>query len=113
MIVKSGSLDRVILIEKPTKSRSAVAQEIDTWSALATIRGQRLDLRWTQQVELKPGGENKGPGRSLVATARYLIRYRSDLTIGQRATVDGGTYTISAIEEQDRRQTIILTLAGS
>lgn len=111
MKIDAGALDRQLLIEAATKTRDAAGQTVETWSTLATIRGQRLALRQNQKAEARPTAVDKGPGIALVATARYLVRWRSDLQIGMRVTVDGSIMFIDAIEQPDRRQTVILTIS--
>lgn len=77
-------------------------QGIATYEAVATVWGQRLEMR-TQDAA-------RAGGRETFAATRYLIRWRANIATTMRARVDGKLYDILAIDEPDRRATLILTL---
>lgn len=104
MKIDAGALDRRIDILTHNRTRDAAGQMAEAWAVTATTYGQRLELR-TSDIA-------RGAGREAAPAARYLIRYRQDITVANRVQVDGSTYAISAIDEPDRRTTLVLTVEG-
>lgn len=104
MKVESGKLDRRLIVSSSTITTNEYGEQTSTWTTIATIHGQRLELR---QLDVA-----RSAGRETHASARYLIRYRVGLAVGQRLIVDGETYQIVEIDEPDRRATLVLTVAS-
>ena len=104
-MIDAGALDRRIEILKATKTRSPAGQEQSVWTVAKTIYGQRLELRVADVA--------RAAGRELALTSKFLIRYRSDLTVADRIRVDGVTYSVLSIDEPDRRATMVITVEGA
>lgn len=104
MRIQSGKLDRRITILNPSKDRSATGQEISSWVELATIYGERLELRTADVAS--------GAGERSNSTGKYKIRYRTDINTAQRVRIDGRTFAITGTEEPDRRAVMILFVEG-
>lgn len=102
MRIASGKLDRRITILAHTVSESPLGQQLAGYAPIATTYAQRLEMR-TQDAA-------RAGGRDTFAVARYLIRYRTDLTTDHRIEVDGIVYDILTIDEPDRRTTLVLTI---
>lgn len=95
------TLDGTVRDELGQIVRDELGQPHATYAPLATIRAQRLDIR-TQDAA-------RAGGRETFALARFLIRWRANLSTDMRAQVDGRLYDIKAVDELDRRRSIILT----
>ena len=102
--VDAGKLDRRLIVQSQTRTQDDFGQQTDVWSTLATTQAQRLELRTADVAG--------NAGRDVEVDAKFLIRYRAGLAVGQRAIVDGTTYVITSIDEPDRRATLVLTVAS-
>ena len=102
MKIASGKLDRVLELQAPTIERDSFGQENESFAMVSTIYAQRLELR-TQDAA-------RAGGRETFSMARFLIRWRGDLATGMRVATDGKLYEIIAVDEPDRRATMIITL---
>lgn len=102
MRIASGNLDRRITILAQTVTESPLGQQVPGYAPIAATYAQRLQMR-TQDAA-------RAGGRDTFSVARYLIRYRTDLTTDHRVDVEGTVYDILAIEQPDRRATLILTV---
>ena len=49
-------------------------------------------------------------GRETFSMARYLVRWRAGLKTGMQVRTDGKLYSVIAVDEPDRRTTMIITL---
>lgn len=102
MKIESGKLDRTLELLTSAKVADEYGQEIDTYEIVATIHAQRLEMR-TQDAA-------RAGGRETFSMARYLIRWRAGLTTNMRVRTDGKLYDVMAIDEPDRRVTMVITL---
>lgn len=102
MKIESGKLDHKLDILTPVTVRDEYGEEISTFTKVATIYAQRLEMR-TQDAA-------RAGGRETFAMARFLIRWRRDLDTGARILVDNKTYDVIGIDEPDRRTTMVLTV---
>lgn len=101
MKIDAGKLDRRLTVMTTASAKNEYGEIVDTDTVATTIYAQRLELRQTDVA--------RASGRDAQTTARYLIRHRTGLTVGQRVACDGVTYQIAAIDEPDRRYTLVLT----
>lgn len=102
MKINAGALDRRIEIMAPDRVQDELGQLVDTYEPMATVWGQRLEMR-TQDAA-------RAGGKDTFATSRYLIRYIDGLRTSQRISVGGVLHDIVAIDQPDRRATLILTV---
>lgn len=102
MKIESGKLDRTLELLTNTVGTDEFGQKIETFATLATIFAQRLEMR-TQDAA-------RAGARETYSIARYLIRWRADLTTGMRIRTDEKLYDVIDIDEPDRRASLIITL---
>jgi SPP1 family predicted phage head-tail adaptor len=100
--MRSGSLDRLIVIKSPKTETNGYGEEVTTtYSPLATV--------WAKRLELK--GDEKWVSQQVLATTacKYQIRYRTDVTPLCVIVSDSKTYDIHSIVEIGRREGLELT----
>ena len=102
MKIESGKLDRELELLASTITKDEFKQETETFAKVATSYGQRLEMR-TQDAA-------RAGGRETFAMARYLVRWRAGLKAGMQVRTDGKLYNVIAVDEPDRRTTMIITL---
>lgn len=92
--MRAGRLDRRVTIQQRTLERNAYGEQVETWSTLATVWGQRQDLR----------GREFYAARQVVAevTTVFRLRYRTDVTVLNRLVCEGVTYDINQVSELGR-----------
>ena len=79
-----------------------LGQDHATFAPIATLWAERLEMR-TQDAA-------RAGGRETFTLARFLIRYRENISTAMRVIEDGRLYDILSIEEKDRRASLILTV---
>ena len=89
-----GRLDRLIVIEVDTPTRSASGEEKENWTTLATVWADVRPLRGREFFDA-------AAVQSEIDT-KFRIRWRSDLTTAMRINYDGQLYDIHSIAELGR-----------
>lgn len=94
----SGTLDRRITIQRNTPTQNAIGEPIDSWADLVTV--------W---AAFKPSGaresySSESQQLDAIATVRFLLRWRADVTITakDRVSWDGETYNIHGVQQIGR-----------
>ncbi|WP_336869474.1 phage head closure protein [Sphingomonas sanguinis] len=98
----AGASDDAGSYDDAGNEQDEFGQVITSFRQIASLYAQRLELR-TQDAA-------RAGGRDTYSTARYLIRYRPDITTAMRVQIDDTEFDIVAIDQPDRRQTMVLTL---
>lgn len=95
--MRAGDLDRQVTLQHVTVAAAdANGSKAQTFADYATVWAQKIDA----------GGReffSAGQEQAEIDT-RFKIRYRSDVLITDRLTVDGLTYEINHIQELGRRE---------
>lgn len=95
--MRSGKLDRRLLIFRKTVTESGSGEPIETWSPIAEV--------WAQQMPNR--GAERFTATQLVGAAvmTFHIRYRADLalTVQDRLEYEGRVWDIQDIRELGRR----------
>ncbi|HEY3679040.1 MAG TPA: phage head closure protein [Bradyrhizobium sp.] len=97
----AGAMDRVTVILSRTLSPNSYGEQIETFTALATV--------WAEKIELSGQELLLAQQVSAETTLKYRIRWRPDVTATCRLLVDGVTYGIVYIAEVERRERLELT----
>ncbi|KDR34721.1 head-tail adaptor protein [Caballeronia grimmiae] len=85
-MMRAGDLNRRVRIERNGSGTDDLGQPVDGWTEVATVWGnvRMLSGKETAQANADVGS----------ATASIRIRYRTDITNGMRAIVDGVIFNI-------------------
>lgn len=96
--MRSGQLDKSIIIQAKTATQDASGQEVETWTKIHT--GATLPAA----VISKPGGESFGAEQVIAFGYRmFKIRYRADVTVLNRIVYNGRNYDVLDVREVSRR----------
>lgn len=99
--MRSGGLDRQVVIQSSSESRDSYGEPIATWSTFATVWAQRRDMRGSERFT----AEHDVAVRSAV----YRLYWMSGVD-EQMRIVDGATYRITGIAEDRRQNWLELTV---
>ena len=93
--MRAGRMDRRVTIQERTLTRNAYGEQVETWANVATVWGEKADLK----------------GREFLAAAqlsadistRFRLRYRAGVTVQHRLVCEELTYNIIQVAEIGRR----------
>lgn len=88
-------LDRRVTIEQRTTSPSATGHPAETWTVLDTVWAAKEDLGGTEGY--------RSQQIAAVASTRFTIRWRGDVTPENRVRWDGRLYEIVQALEEGRQ----------
>jgi len=98
--MRSGKLDKRIIIESFTDVKDDYGQEIRTWSTFATVwAGIKLNIG-RQEYEASEKVKER--------VVDFKVRYREDLTVGMRILYKSSYYDIQDIVELGREDGLII-----
>lgn len=89
--MKAGRLDRRVTFQERTESQDALGAPSETWANIATnptVWAQRLDLRGKEFFTAREVHSE--------VEAKFVMRYRADITTDMRIVCEGVTYAIVA-----------------
>jgi SPP1 family predicted phage head-tail adaptor len=93
----SSKLDRLIIIQWPSKTRSESGQEDIAWINLDTV--------WAQYFPQTTGKKYYAASQIVAeADAIFRIRFRDDVSRTMRLLYDSQTYDIQDIREVERKE---------
>lgn len=92
--MRAGSLDRKIELQTWTEAESAIGEPIKTFKRLAYVFARVVPIN---------GNEVLKSGRPIASkTAKFIIRYRNDLTTVNRIVYAGENWNILSMAELGR-----------
>lgn len=106
-VMLAGKRDRRITIERYSVTRSPAGAEVQTWSELATVFAEKLDLSDRERVAAAQV--------SAEITTRFRILYSrrvADVNPKDRISHAGRTYDIWGVKEIGRREGLEITAAA-
>lgn len=95
-LIRAGQLTRQVTISRRDIGSDSLGQPVNTWSDFATVWA---DVRHQSGMEAVKAG-------AIVSTvkASIRIRYRTDLTAGDRVALGSTTYEIKAVMPDEQRR---------
>ncbi len=87
--MRSGELDRRILIKTSTEAPDGAGQPVKTWTTLATVWAKRSDVKGQERFAAQQ--------RLATRTTTYRIRWRSGLDETLRVVDVGVTYEVTGV----------------
>jgi SPP1 family predicted phage head-tail adaptor len=95
MALASGRLRERVVLQTRVLTQDTFGASVESWETLATVWGAVEPTRgrefWTAKQTVAE------------ATAKILIRYRSDVTVIHRAVADGVTWDILSVVKPESR----------
>lgn len=95
MKIRSGSLDRELIITRLSETISASGGVIKSWTPLHTVKAEKVELTTAEQLETF--------GNADAGQVVLRIRYVDDITPADRLRFDGADYDLDGITELGRR----------
>lgn len=102
-MLAAGRLDRRIVIESRSVSRSESGEETETWATYATVWSRKQPM--TGREFYSAGGSQNVPAE----TARFVVRYLAGITAQHRIVEGGKTWNIRNVAELGRQEALELT----
>jgi len=94
--MRSGDLDRKIIIQKTVETRGSAGEEVILWIDFADVWASKKDV---SGLETFTQGKPQGFSNTV-----FKIRYLKGLTNKMRIVFDGINYDIESIKELGRRE---------
>ena len=99
-MIEAGKLNRQLTLFAPIKQRSPTGAEIEAWRKVATVSAAR------QSLSLRD--VNRMAGIAEAQEAKFVIRYRTDVTTSFEVTCDKRRYSVVAVDEMGNREGLTL-----
>lgn len=96
--MRSGDMDRKIIIQSRTLSKNASGEAEETWATFATVWAQKLDFAGKEYFAAKQVNSE--------VSTKFKIRWLSGLKMEMRISFDSIIYDIQSIAELGRREGI-------
>lgn len=104
-MIAAGSFNRRVTLFQQIETRNSVAETVSSWTTLASVWGQRSQLLLREV--------NRMAGTGSDADAKFLIRYRQDVTVDMEIACEGHRYAIVAVDEIGNREALSLIVRAA
>lgn len=95
-MLRSGTMDRLAVVQTPAESANAIGEPILTWSTFAT--------RWVAVLPLSGSEQLQADAAQGSVTHRIRMRYTAGLKPKMRLLCEGRTFEIMSAVERGRRE---------
>jgi SPP1 family predicted phage head-tail adaptor len=99
-VIQAGKLNRQLILYRPIKQRSGSGAETQAWSKVATV--------WAERQSLNLREVNRMAGIAEAQEAKFLIRYRADVSTFFEVMCDKRRYSVVAVDEVGNREGLAL-----
>jgi len=99
--LRTGDLDRRIVIYTATTARDSMGQSVETPAILATV--------WAKITPVGGGEDTEGDKVTASNRVMFTIRFRTDVTEAMQILFDTEYYDIVTIEKPDRKRRLEIT----
>lgn len=99
--MKAGALDRKITIQRVTTGSTASGAVSETWATLVTLRAELVQAS-TAEFQRAFGASTETA--AIFRTRFYSSPYYGDVTVADRVSYEGATFSIVEIKEIGRRR---------
>lgn len=93
--MRAGNFDRIIELQRRGTGLDLYGTPVETWSKLATM--------WAQVLQFATDDREGARGHTTDATITFRIHWLDGVTLENRVTYEGNSYTIRQIKEIGRR----------
>ena len=87
--MKSGSLSRIITVQRAATAVSEAGTPVQTWSDLATLRAEMVELGTVEQIKAHGAVDETG----IVFRTRFLV----GVTNADRVVFDGQPFNLKSV----------------
>ena len=102
--MRAGRMDRYLTIQKKVNSKDNDGATIETWSTRTYCWGEKRNLNMSERLQASAVESN--------ISARYYVRYDTDISVQDRIVDGSDTYEILGILEIGRKKGLEL-IAGT
>lgn len=96
-----GVMDRALVLQTRVFSQDETGGKVETWINTASI--------WAQVINMRSGEKIAAGAERTHAMVQFRIRWRAITEGDNRITYQGRDWNITAIDEEGRRDRLILT----
>lgn len=95
-----GKMDRKIIIQQPTVTRTASGSAVHDWEAIHVL--------WAMVTETTGNESEKDDKITAFEKITFTTRYTAGINQRMRVSYDGNTYKIISVQREHRRKYLII-----
>lgn len=94
--LSTGRMDRKITLQRPTVTKNAIGEPIESWTNVAVVWADRRGISNSERFQ--------ADATRAATTARFFIHWMSGIDSTMRVQVDGKNYRINGVNEVGYRE---------